>query len=77
MGAKAVRPQDIVCPTLAVIPARDRIVPPKSAESLANLIPNATVRSVALGHIGMMAGSRAAEQVYDPVSDWIMNVALQ
>jgi polyhydroxyalkanoate synthase subunit PhaC len=77
VGAKAVRPQDIVCPTLAVIPARDRIVPPKSAESLANLIPNATVRSVALGHIGMMAGSRAAEQVYDPVSDWIMNVALQ
>lgn len=77
VGTKPVRPQDITCPTLAVIPARDRIVPPKSAEVLANLIPGATVQSVALGHIGMMAGSRAAKEVYEPVADWIINVASQ
>lgn len=77
VGQRTVRPKDIACPTLAVIPARDRIVPPKSAETLADLIPPAVVQSVALGHIGMMAGSRAAKEVYDPVADWIKNVASQ
>lgn len=77
IGSQVVRPQDIQCPTLAVIPAHDRIVPPKSSESLANLIPSATVQSVALGHIGMMTGRRAAKEVFDPVADWIMNVASQ
>jgi polyhydroxyalkanoate synthase subunit PhaC len=77
VGATAIRPQDINCPTLAVIPSRDRIVPPRSAESLANAIPGATVQSVALGHIGMMAGSRADKEVYEPVADWIINAASQ
>lgn len=72
-----VAPEKITCPTLAVIPARDRIVPPKSAESLASLVPGATVRSVALGHIGMMTGRRAVQEVYDPVADWIINAATQ
>lgn len=75
VGAKSICPQDITCPTLAVIPSRDRIVPPRSAESLANAIPGATVQSAALGHIGMMAGSRAAKEVYEPVADWIINAA--
>ncbi len=77
VGSKAIRPQDITCPTLAVIPSRDRIVPPRSAESLAELVPGATVQSVALGHIGMMAGGRAAKEVYEPVADWIINAASQ
>jgi polyhydroxyalkanoate synthase subunit PhaC len=77
VGQRSVRPEDVRCPTLAVIPARDRIVPPKSAESLAELIPSAVVQSVALGHIGMMTGSRAGKEVYDPVADWINNVATQ
>lgn len=77
VGQRTVRPEDVGCPTLVVIPARDRIVPPKSAELLADSIPAAVVQSVALGHIGMMAGSRAAKEVYDPVADWIKNVATQ
>ena len=74
---RPVAPENISCPTLAVIPQRDRIVPPKSAEALAARIPNATIQSVALGHIGMIASGRAAQEVYQPVSDWIMNAATQ
>lgn len=77
VGGQPVDPGAISCATLAVIPARDRIVPPKSAESLAEAIPDAHVRSVALGHIGMMTGRRAAKEVYEPVAEWIKNAASQ
>lgn len=77
IAGQSVQPTDILCPTLAVIPARDRIVPPKSAESLARSIPGADVQSVALGHIGMMTGRRAAKEVYEPVAEWIKNAASQ
>ncbi len=77
VGDRPVVPENIKCPTLAVIPQRDRIVPPKSAEALAARIPNTHIQSVALGHIGMITGGRAAQEVYQPVSDWIMNAATQ
>lgn len=72
-----VMPDRIKCPALAVIPARDRIVPPKSAETLADCIPGADVQSVALGHIGMITGRRAAKEVYEPVAEWLNNAASQ
>lgn len=77
IAGQVVRPEEIACPTVAVVPARDRIVPPKSAESLAEKIAGADVQSVALGHIGMMTGRRAAKEVYEPVAEWIKNVASQ
>lgn len=77
VDGQPVLPEKINCPTLAVIPARDRIVPPKSAEALAEKIPGADVQSVALGHIGMMTGGRAQKEVYEPVAEWIKNAASQ
>ena len=77
IGDQPVVPEHILCPTLAVIPERDRIVPPKSAAALAERIPKAQILSVTLGHIGMMTGGRAAQEVYEPVADWIMNAATQ
>jgi polyhydroxyalkanoate synthase len=77
VGGRTIDPERISCPTLTVIPSRDRIVPPASAESLAAAIPNATVHNVALGHIGMMTGGRAEKEVFDPVADWIRNAASQ
>jgi len=77
VGGQVVTPEAITCPTIVVIPSRDRIVPPKSAEVLTKKIPGATVRTVALGHIGMMTGGRAEKEVFDPVADWIKNAASQ
>jgi polyhydroxyalkanoate synthase len=73
----AIDPSAIACPTLAVIPSRDRIVPPASASALAARIGHAAVRSVALGHIGMITGGRAEKEVYEPVAEWIKNAATQ
>ncbi|MDX2224199.1 MAG: alpha/beta fold hydrolase [Rhodospirillaceae bacterium] len=64
-------PARIGCPTLAMIPAQDRIVPPGSARALAQAIPGAAARDIPLGHIGMIAGGGAARAVYAPLIDWL------
>jgi polyhydroxyalkanoate synthase len=71
VGGTKIDPAVVVCPSLAMIPSRDRIVPPESAEALARLLPNADVRKLPLGHIGMMASSRAADVTYAPLIAWL------
>ena len=58
-------------PTWVALPAQDRIVPPETARPLAALIPGATVLDVPLGHVGMVAGSRAETQVWPALLDWL------
>ena len=70
---RAIDPCKVACPTLAFIPAQDRIVPPASAQALVDAIPGATRRTVDLGHIGMVAAAAAPEQVYGPLSGWLKN----
>jgi polyhydroxyalkanoate synthase len=65
------RPAGVACPTLALIPSQDRIVPPQSALALAEAIPSATVRKVPLGHIGMVAAGQAPALVYEPLINWL------
>jgi polyhydroxyalkanoate synthase len=71
VGGATIDPARVQCPSLALIPSRDRIVPPESAEALARALPNADVRKLPLGHIGMMASSRAAEVTYAPLIAWL------
>jgi polyhydroxyalkanoate synthase len=71
VGGVTIDPKAVACPTLVMIPSRDRIVPPESAEALARLIPHADVRKLPLGHIGMMASGRAAEVTYAPLIEWL------
>jgi poly(3-hydroxyalkanoate) synthetase len=66
---------DVRAPTLVVVPERDRIVPPASAQALAAAIPGAQHRIVAAGHIGMVAGSSAASVLYKPLVDWFSRTA--
>jgi polyhydroxyalkanoate synthase len=66
-----VQPQRLRRPALVVIPGRDRIVPPASAEPLAAAIPNAEVVRPALGHIGMMSAARAPEMLWQPIAQWL------
>lgn len=70
-----VLPESATVPTLAIIPSRDRIVPPLSAEALADAIPGARKEVVAAGHIGMITGSGAVKLVYGPVAEWLDHVA--
>ena len=68
-----INPADICCPTLAVIPESDRIVPPESAKALFDALP-ADIRSElhpSAGHIGMMVGSRAEKSTWQPLVEWL------
>jgi polyhydroxyalkanoate synthase subunit PhaC len=71
IGGRPVRPADLDLPALVVLPRRDRIVPPRSAEPLASAIPGAEVLHPPFGHIGMMASSEAPETVWQPIAQWL------
>ena len=66
-----VRPEAIDLPSFVAIPARDRIVPPESAASLADRLPRAAVLRPAAGHIGMVAGSTAERALWLPFREWL------
>jgi polyhydroxyalkanoate synthase len=60
-------------PALVVVPGRDRIVPPRSAEPLAAALPTATVLRPPLGHVGMMAATRAPSLLWTPIAEWLQS----
>jgi len=62
-----VRPQAVTVPTLALVPAGDRIVPPKSAVPLADAIPGCELLRPNAGHIGMIVGRGAEPKVWEPI----------
>ena len=66
-----VRPETLSLPALVAVPARDRIVPPASAEALAAALPQAQVLRPAAGHIGMVAGASAERASWRPFLDWL------
>ena len=71
VASEAVVAGDVRARTLVVVPERDMIVPPASAQALAAAIPGAESRVVPAGHIGMVAGSSAANVLYRPLADWL------
>jgi polyhydroxyalkanoate synthase len=71
VGGRSLRPEELDKPALVVLPSRDRIVPPASAEPLAMMVPGATVLRPPFGHIGMMASPSAPAAVWQPIADWL------
>jgi len=71
VAGRPVQPAELVKPALVVLPSRDRIVPPASAEPLATAIPGASVLRPPFGHIGMMASPAAPQAVWQPIADWL------
>ncbi len=71
LRGRAVRPENITMPSLTVIPEQDRIVPPASAQALAEALPNVTRHSPPLGHIGMVVSGQAQAAVWAPLARWL------
>jgi polyhydroxyalkanoate synthase len=71
VGGTPIRPEDLDLPSMVLIPERDRIVPPASALALARALPGARVRSVPLGHVGMVTGRQAVTRVHRPIRHWM------
>lgn len=71
IAGEAMRPERLNLPTLVMVPAKDRIVPPASAAALGQAIPGAVTRHPPLGHIGMIVSAGAEEKVWRPLLEWI------
>ncbi|WP_319633516.1 alpha/beta fold hydrolase [Pelagibius marinus] len=71
LAGSVVDPGRLSLPTLCVVPAQDRIVPPASAMALAEAIPGAECLCPEAGHIGMVVGARAEKAVWQPLLTWI------
>lgn len=71
VAGQPVRPDQLNIPTIALIPARDRIVPPESAGALADMIPACHRVDIESGHIGMVVGSGMEQAVWVVLRDWI------
>lgn len=72
VGGRAIDPGQIVAPTLVVVPAHDRIVPPQSAEPLLMAIPGARRMVAHGGHVGMLLSRRAKTDLYGPIARWLL-----
>lgn len=75
IGGRVVDPAALRLPALAVIPARDRIVPPGSATALIDAVPGGVRLKPALGHIGMIVSGEAPTAVWAPLADWLESVS--
>jgi polyhydroxyalkanoate synthase len=75
IAGEPVRPEKLRLPALAMVPSADRIVPPKSALSLAERLPHCETMTPAAGHIGMMVGGSARAKVWDPLDVWLRRIA--
>jgi poly(3-hydroxyalkanoate) synthetase len=53
------------------IPGQDRLVPPESAKPLAASLRDAAILQPPVGHIGMVAGSRARVALWEPLLTWL------
>ncbi len=71
VGKHLITPSTLNIPSLAVIPSGDVIVPPASAQALADTLPNCKTIIAKAGHIGMVAGSGAKRALYTPLSIWL------
>jgi polyhydroxyalkanoate synthase len=71
VAGQLVHPKHLRRPVLVVVPGRDRIVPPSSAEPLAAALAPATVLRPPLGHVGMMSAVRAPDMLWTPVANWL------
>lgn len=65
VGGASVQPADLNLPVLEIISSTDRIVPAATAAGIGE------ARTLALGHVGMIVGSRAREALWEPLARWL------
>jgi polyhydroxyalkanoate synthase len=56
---------------LIVSPLRDTVVPPASARAVKTALPHADVLQPDTGHIGMIIGKHAPQDVWQPILQWM------
>ena len=64
----AVCPEKLLCPSLVIVPKKDRIVTPASALALAQCLPQTDLRQVDGGHVGMLLSRQVGSSVHAPIA---------
>ncbi|HTU09654.1 MAG TPA: alpha/beta fold hydrolase [Allosphingosinicella sp.] len=69
VGGEIIAPEALACPVLNIVSTTDRIVPhataPRTGERL----------DLALGHVGMVVGSKAKQALWEPLAAWLSRAA--
>ena len=68
VGGVTVDPTELACPAVEFVSLTDRIVPAATAIGLPDR------RDLGAGHVGMIVGSRARAQVWEPLAEWLAAV---
>ena len=63
-----VRPEQVVCPSLVVVPKRDRIVTPASALALSQCLPACETLQIPGGHVGMLLSRHVGRLLHAPIA---------
>lgn len=71
VAGQLVDPRILPIPSYVLVPGKDTIVPPESALPLAKLLPHATLHEPMAGHIGLLAGRNALQQIWMPMIKWL------
>jgi len=69
VGGQVVEPGSLPCPVLNIVSTTDRIVPHSSAITAGERI------DLARGHVGMIVGSKAKEELWQPIASWLSRVS--
>ncbi|WP_380916306.1 alpha/beta fold hydrolase [Sphingomonas canadensis] len=69
IGGRRILPGTLGCPAVEFVSANDRIVPAATAIGLPDL------RTIRSGHVGMIVGSRARAELWEPLRDWTLQAA--
>lgn len=69
VGGEAIDPASLRIPLLNIVSTTDRIVPAATAARAGERL------DLALGHVGMVVGSRAKEALWEPLAGWLSRTA--
>lgn len=68
IGGRVIDPLALPCPTLDIVSTTDRIVPAATASGLRDRL------TLGAGHVGMIVGSRARAQLWEPLAAWLSHL---
>lgn len=73
VGNKKITPPPPTLPTFIAIPKNDHVVPLDCALPLAAASKNAHIINPSAGHVGMIVGSHARRELWQPYAQWLIN----
>ncbi len=65
VGGRTIDPAALSCPLLDIVSLSDRIVPATTSTGLSDRL------ELGAGHVGMVVGGRAREQLWQPLAAWL------